>query len=41
MNKFPKTLAALQEVDLEETTDHAANCSAYWAVGDALLEECG
>lgn len=41
MNKFPKTLAALQEVDLEETTDHAASCSAYWAVGDALLEECG
>ena len=41
MNKFPRTLAALKEVELEQQMDCAASCSAYWAVGDALLEECG
>ena len=46
--KFPKTLAALKEVKREEslnnadeTLDHGASDSAYWAVGDALIEECG
>ena len=38
--KFPKTLVALKEAALEETDGHASD-SAYWAVGDALIEECG
>jgi hypothetical protein len=39
---------ALREVKCEESLDnaddtlnHAASDSAYWAVGDALIEECG
>jgi hypothetical protein len=41
MNSFPKTLAALKELCREETAEHTASDSAQWAVGDALLEECG
>ncbi len=41
MNEFPATLAALKEVAQEETGDCCASDSAYWAVGDALIEECG
>ena len=40
MNEFPKTPAALKEAALEGTEGHASD-SAYWAVGDALIEECG
>ena len=41
MNEFPETLAALKEVELEQTGGQCASDAAYWAVGDALVEECG
>lgn len=41
MSEFPQTLAAIKEVKREETGGQCASDSAYWAVGDALIEECG
>jgi hypothetical protein len=39
---FPRTLAALKEFMREEEDDsRIASDSAHWAVGDALIEECG
>jgi hypothetical protein len=40
-NKYPKTLAAAREIIREETDGHPASDSANWALGDALIEECG
>jgi hypothetical protein len=49
--KFPKTLAAIREYDLEVGLERqpdgrvveteCASDSIQWAIGDALLEECG
>jgi hypothetical protein len=41
MNKFPKTLAAFKVAILEESPGCCASDSANWAIGDALIEECG
>ena len=40
-DKFPLTLAALEELELESSGGQCPSCSACWAVGDALLKECG
>jgi hypothetical protein len=40
-DKFPLTFAALEELELESSGGQCPSCSACWAVGDALLEECG
>jgi hypothetical protein len=41
MTSFPKTLAALREAEREQGP--GCNCSDAnsWAIGDALIEECG
>jgi|GEM_PF-3640913 len=38
-DKFPLTLAALEELELESSGGQCPSCSACWAVGDALLKE--
>jgi hypothetical protein len=41
VNEFFQTLAALKRVEQEAPPGGCASDSAQWAVGDALIEECG